>query len=71
MATLKASFLPDGSVKLEIVGEVDATIHDAVEADLENLVRRLGGGAVRELREVEGTHAEHHHHGHAHVHGRK
>lgn len=68
MATMKARFLSDGSVKLEVSGQVDAEIHDAVEADLDVLVRMLGGGAVREELEHEHTHASHSHvHGHTHT----
>lgn len=67
MATLVARFLPDGSVKLEVSGAVDATVHDAVEADLDALVLALGSNAKRESLAPEEAHV-HSHGGHSHVH---
>lgn len=65
MATLTAVFLADGSVKVEVSGEIDVTIHDAVQADLDALVLALGGNATHEALGPEEAHV---HGGHVHVH---
>lgn len=49
--TMRVKFLPDGSVKLTVDGEVPTEIHDAVAADIDKLTLALGG-PVR----VEGGH---------------
>lgn len=68
MATLKAIFLPDGSLKIEVSGDVDATVHDAVQADLDALVSALGGDVKTESLGPEEVHV-HSHGGHVHAHG--
>ena len=60
----KVDFLPDGSVKITIDGDVPTEIHDATEAALTDLVQRLGGAAKREA-----LHAHQHAHGIRHSHG--
>lgn len=65
MATMKVRFLDDGSVKIEVDGEVPAEIHDAAEASIDALAAMLGGPVTREARPTEG-HA--HSHDHAHIH---
>lgn len=67
MATMTARFLPDGSVKLEISGEVEATIHDAVEADLVDLEKQLGDVVARGSLDPQHEYV-HSHGGHQHVH---
>lgn len=66
MATLTVTFLEDGSVKLEVTGQVDVTVHDAVAADLDALHRLLGGDVTTEALDAE--HAGLHRHGVSHVH---
>jgi len=63
-ATMKVSFLKDGSIKLVIDGEVPAAIHDACEESLTDLATQLGGEVKRErLKESEHHHGHHHHGG--------
>lgn len=64
MTTMRVRFLPDGSVKLAIEGEVDVEIHDAVEMDINNLALQLGGKVDRQGHEH--GHGQHHHHQHHH-----
>ena len=66
MAEMRVRFLPDGSIKLTIDGEVPMEIHDATEESLDELADMLGGGSTRESHE-----SHRHRHGHGHHRHRK
>lgn len=66
--TMKATILEDGTVKLEVEGQISDAVHLQAEHLVQVLAERLGGDVTVDHKTPDHQHGHSHGHGHSHQH---